>query len=559
MKEMFPSANKRFLNIDHLLVILLIVLILPLNILFIYTSKVSENALLSQAHSNITSILDIYTGNLDVRMTQVDELLTDFIQNNTNFSVIRNRPNDEYYTMHKFFLAQDMLENTLPKQNGDVYFMYNENLQDTLVARRSEYSDINTSMVSKYITEHYNDLYRSDWQYITVDHIPYLARANQSGRCYVGCMIRIDRIVNELCGRIDQLSPSEAAAQILVSPSALETARLESQNQQFFFSAFDHSDCLLSVNLPTQSILSGLSFFQQHTYALSLIYLAVIPILLIFIGFLLLRPLHILYHAMQQLEEGRQEYRIPSSSQRHMTSEFHSILQEFNTMSDSIQNLTIKNYEHQLARQQVELDNLQLTIRPHFLQNSFGILFTLCQMGENDKLGTFILYLSNYFRYIYQSLHQIVPFSSELQIIREFVEIKQVQYSDFTITYELPANLNAVNIPPLLIHNFIENTLSHGIKRGRHLNISLHLEYRDQLACFTIKDDGIGIAADVLSQINQGMPIQDGSRIHVGLYILTPMIPLCGISNPKTNFNSQSYSLTPPSVIPFTKYLWKKG
>ncbi len=180
-------------------------------------------------------------------------------------------------------------------------------------------------------------------------------------------------------------------------------------------------------------------------------------------------------------------------------------------------------------------------------------------MGENDKLGTFILYLSNYFRYIYQSLHQIVPFSSELQIIREFVEIKQVQYSDFTITYELPANLNAVNIPPLLIHNFIENTLSHGIKRGRHLNISLHLEYRDQLACFTIKDDGIGIAADVLSQINQGMPIQDGSRIHVGLYILTPMIPLCGISNPKTNFNSQSYSLTPPSVIPFTKYLWKKG
>ena len=60
--------------------------------------------------------------------------------------------------------------------------------------------------------------------------------------------------------------------------------------------------------------------------------------------------------------------------------------------------------------------------------------------------------------------------------------------------------------------------MSHGIKRGRHLNISLHLEYRDQLACFTIKDDGIGIAADVLSQINQGMPIQDGSRIHVGLY-----------------------------------------
>lgn len=101
--------------------------------------------------------------------------------------------------------------------------------------------------------------------------------------------------MNELCGRIDQLSPAEAAAQILVSPLALETARLESQDQQFFFSAFDHSDCLLSVNLPTQSILSGLSFFQQHTYALSLIYLAVIPILLIYIGFLLLRPLHILF------------------------------------------------------------------------------------------------------------------------------------------------------------------------------------------------------------------------------------------------------------------------
>ncbi len=80
--------------------------------------------------------------------------------------------------------------------------------------------------------------------------------------------------MNELCGRIDQLSPAEAAAQILVSPLALETARLESQDQQFFFSAFDHSDCLpahaehteRSVLLPAAYLCPVFNLPGSHSY-----------------------------------------------------------------------------------------------------------------------------------------------------------------------------------------------------------------------------------------------------------------------------------------------------
>ena len=72
-------------------------------------------------------------------------------------------------------------------------------------------------------------------------------------------------------------------------------------------------------------------------------------------------------------------------------------------MADRIQDLKIEVYEKELDRKQMELSNLQLQIRPHFLLNTFNLIYTLAQRGQEKDVQQVILYLSDYFRYLFRS------------------------------------------------------------------------------------------------------------------------------------------------------------
>ena len=74
-----------------------------------------------------------------------------------------------------------------------------------------------------------------------------------------------------------------------------------------------------------------------------------------------------------------------------------------------------------------------------------------------------------------------------------------------------------VEVPPLLIHNFIENVLKHGLKVKGTTSIRLRASYRDGIAEFIIEDDGRGIAPAEVEAINQGKFEKDDNDVHVGM------------------------------------------
>ena len=95
----------------------------------------------------------------------------------------------------------------------------------------------------------------------------------------------------------------------------------------------------------------------------------------------------------------------------------------------------------------------------------------------------------------------------------------EIQFPEsFEIDYQIDPELEEVKVPPLLIHNFIENVISHASRKGDYLMIELRLRREGDLAVFEIKDNGIGIPVGKLEEINQGHPIRDKKRMHVGIY-----------------------------------------
>ena len=507
-----PLRPHRLYSVSFLFILILIILILPLNILFIDSAGRSSDALLNQAEYTLGSISSVYINQIDARLKRTSVYLDDIMTNDANFQTVLKQSGDEYYKLSKYMLAQKLIDNSSQQNYGDLYFLFSPKLDDLMLLKPVTLTNLNMQAFSEYIHHHAEKTHSTSWNLIEVDDEPYLIRSSYRSGMYIGSLLRLSGIRDAIAERLDYATAS-------VAFSALPDNSTDEDTFLTVTAASEEAGLFIIIRIETQEALKHLSVFQRYSLWIALFYLLLIPLLLLALGILLLRPLRSILNALNQLKEGRQEYRLPVETRIFNTKEFHGIAVAFNRMADSIHKLTIENYEQQLARQQVELDNLQLTIRPHFLQNTFGILFTLCQMGENDQLGHFILYLSSYFRYIYQGLHQLTPFRQELEIIRGYIEIARVQHPDsFEISYEISEGLSDICVPPLLVHNFIENIMSHALKHGTYLHILLRLEKEKDQAVFTVADDGIGMSAEAVAAVNRGEAVRDDGRIHVGLY-----------------------------------------
>ena len=90
--------------------------------------------------------------------------------------------------------------------------------------------------------------------------------------------------------------------------------------------------------------------------------------------------------------------------------------------------LKLENMEKELAKKRLQLNNLQLQIRPHFLLNTFNIMYNLASEKEVDSLKELILYLSYYFRHIFRSGKELELFQKELVLIPGYMKVAKIRY-----------------------------------------------------------------------------------------------------------------------------------
>lgn len=274
----------------------------------------------------------------------------------------------------------------------------------------------------------------------------------------------------------------------------------------------------LHIQIQKKKITARISIYQKIQQYLVLIYFILIPVLYIFLRFLLLNPLSVIREAHRKLRTGYPDFRI---AEKANSVEYQDVYQSFNQMADELMKLKIESYEKEILRQKMELENLQLQIRPHFLLNTFNLIYTLAQRGENDSVQEVSLYLSDYFRYIFRNQKELELFSKELSMIYGYVKMASIRYSgQIKFTCDIDPELEFVRTPPLLIHNFIENSVKHGFKQGEQLHITLRGEYEEKRVTFYIIDDGNGMDSESLAQeerLLSGEEKAENPNAHVGL------------------------------------------
>jgi hypothetical protein len=181
----------------------------------------------------------------------------------------------------------------------------------------------------------------------------------------------------------------------------------------------------------------------------------------------------------------------------------------------------------------LELDFLRSQINPHFLFNTLNSVYSLIE--DKDKTAaSIVLSLSHMMRYaLYESATTEVEIDKELAFIQNYLEIQSIRHRRrLDVDVDISHQIGYQRIPPLLLINFIENAIKHGVDKLLKKAWIRIQAYRDENGdfCFLVANSKSVRPGE---QIQEGIGIRNTRR---RLNILYPNAHSLRITHTETQY-----------------------
>lgn len=157
---------------------------------------------------------------------------------------------------------------------------------------------------------------------------------------------------------------------------------------------------------------------------------------------------------------------------------------------------SLRELASQKAALHARLQVLQAQIEPHFLFNTLANLHSL--IGRDDEAARSLLErLNNYLRAtLAHSRAEHATLGRECEVLRAYLAIHAQRMGPrLSWRVDLPASLENIPFPPMLLQPLVENAIIHGIEPkidGGHVSLVIGVE-DGSLDCI-ISDDGVGVS-----------------------------------------------------------------
>ena len=147
--------------------------------------------------------------------------------------------------------------------------------------------------------------------------------------------------------------------------------------------------------------------------------------------------------------------------------------------------------QREIAQQRASIMVLQM--RPHFIYNTMTSIYCLYSQ-DPEKAQQMVMDFTTYLRKNFTAVASTdpIPFSSELEHTRAYLDVEQAQYSkSLTIEYDTPHTF--FRVPPLTLQPIVENAVKHGRDpNAGPLHISIRTRKTDTGSEITVSDNGCG-------------------------------------------------------------------
>jgi len=155
------------------------------------------------------------------------------------------------------------------------------------------------------------------------------------------------------------------------------------------------------------------------------------------------------------------------------------------------QQMETARLNEQLSRAQ--FDALRQQIEPHFLFNTLNSVAALVREQRTDDAIQMIAGLSDLLRRSLDNApHHQVPLREEIDFAQKYLDIQKARFADrLIVSMDVPSDLNAAQVPSLILQPMVENAVQHGIAhRAQGGTISISAYRTGQQLTLRVANDG---------------------------------------------------------------------
>jgi sensor histidine kinase YesM len=156
---------------------------------------------------------------------------------------------------------------------------------------------------------------------------------------------------------------------------------------------------------------------------------------------------------------------------------------------DEKKTLENKFLQTKLELKEQELKFLKMQIHPHFLFNSLNTIYGFA-IAKADEAPEMILKLSNLLDYIlYQVDKPKVLLIEEVNHLEDYISLEKMRFHDtLKVNFNKDKLNDSLQIPPMLLIPFVENSFKHGVIIDGVLNVDIQLKVAVNYLFFEIEN-----------------------------------------------------------------------
>ncbi|MCD7715891.1 MAG: histidine kinase [Lachnospiraceae bacterium] len=370
------------------------------------------------------------------------------------------------------------------------------------------------------------------WDMLKADGTAYLFGFIQQDGKAVGCMASLDDMFAEIDitnlgyegipffekdGQVYLASENQDREDIMNLIRASDRSAL-TNDYAFYRYTLKRVGNLEILILFSNGVLDRISGVQTLLLLIYLILVALALWILVYFYQRILKPMRMF---VSDLKNPEKEKFLNDTSKKSVV-ELEYASEKFREQFRELQSLRISLYEQELQVKKTELEYMQEQIRPHFYLNCLSIIQGMAEMHQEEEIMRITEILSNYMCYVMNDSSAFRYVRDEVHHIQNYVDIQQIRKPE-KFRYEVIAedNVRDVQIPPLILQPFVENSISHALRADSCIDITLYLTLGESngvpMLYVTISDTGPGFPSEVLNALNCDEPIIFDGRKHIGI------------------------------------------
>ncbi|MDQ0253279.1 two-component system sensor histidine kinase YesM [Evansella vedderi] len=183
--------------------------------------------------------------------------------------------------------------------------------------------------------------------------------------------------------------------------------------------------------------------------------------------------------------------------------ELQTIHEEYNSKINEIKTLIQINKEIMEKKRELEIKHLEAKFNPHFLYNVLEMIKYEITL-DPENASEIIVKIAKLMRYNTNFGNVTVPLKTDLEYLEDYFSLQKMRFGK-RLEYEIdiPNELLYIHVPKLIIQPLIENAIKHNIDKTNKLSIRLSAHKFNSHLFIVVQDDGEGIEANKLSEIQK--------------------------------------------------------